>query len=72
MTRRYDVGMNPPVKVGERLVVYGRPEAAIVSECSWNQDEVRWDIRLNWGPHGKSWVYGHDEGKVWFRYGKVS
>lgn len=61
-----------PISVGERVVVYGRPERAIVSHCSYNPLEARWVISLDWGEHGKSRVYDSDEGKIWFRYGQAS
>jgi hypothetical protein len=64
--------MNPPVKKGERLVVYGRPEQAIVADCIYAPVEARWVIVLDWGQYGVSRVYDHDEGKVWFRYSQVS
>jgi hypothetical protein len=59
--------VDPPVKVGERLVVYGRPERAIVKGVVWHPLDHRWVIVLDWGMHGTSRVYGDDEDKVWYR-----
>ncbi len=64
--------MNPPVKKGERLVVYGRPERATVADCVYVPAEARWVIVLDWGEFGVSRVYDHDEGKVWYRYAQAS
>lgn len=63
---------SPPVKIGERLVVSGRPEKATVADITWIVDEARWVIVMDWGEFGKSRVYDHDENKTWFRYARVS
>lgn len=56
-----------PVKLGERLIVIGRPEKAIVDNALWVESEARWKIILDWGEHGMSRVWGDDEGKTWVR-----
>lgn len=67
--------MNPPIKKGARVIVYGNLEAyatAIVVDCSYQQSESRWAIVLEWpnapGGPGYSRVYDTDEGKGWYRY----
>jgi hypothetical protein len=67
--------MNPPIKMGERVVVHGnlQPYAkAIVVDLVFNKQEARWGIILEWpdapGGPSVSRVWDHDEGKVWRRY----
>lgn len=60
------------IKVGDRLVVNGRPERAIVSDIIPIPVEARTAFILDWGPHGASKVYDHDEGNVWYRYSQVN
>jgi hypothetical protein len=64
---KYDSKGNPicPVKMGDRLVVMGRPEKAIVEDIQWYSTEDRWRIILDWGQYGKSKVWSSDEGKTW-------
>jgi hypothetical protein len=71
--------MNPPIKTGERVVVYGnlQPYAtAIVVDLSYNHQEARWGIVLEWpnvpGGPATSRVWDTDEGKVWRRYADVA
>jgi hypothetical protein len=64
--------MNPPVKDGERVVVHGRPERAIVVGSQYLNIEARWLIKLDWGDHFRSHVYDTDEGKVWYRYAQTN
>ena len=63
--------MEAPISKGTR-VVYGRPEKVTVADVVFVPSELRWAIVLDWGPHGVSRVYDHDEGKVWFRYGQAN
>ena len=56
------------VQKGDRLVVYGRPEKAIVADVVPVPHEGRTAFVLDWGEYGTSRVYDHDEGKVWHRY----
>ncbi len=61
--------LEPPVKVGERIVVSGWVDIPVwVAECSYVTDEARWKIVLHWSEMGVSTVYDSDEGEVWFRY----
>lgn len=55
------------VKIGERIVVQGMPQAAFVESIE-NADGGRVIIHLDWKEFGKSRVYLHDEGTVWIRY----
>lgn len=62
-----------PVEIGERLIVQGIMYArAVVSEVKYLENEARWEIVLDWGEFGKSKVYDHDEGKVWYRFKSCS
>ena len=56
------------LKVGERLVVQGRPEPAYVESIEYDPQTARTVIRLDWREFGKSRVYLHDEGTIWTRY----
>lgn len=57
------------LKIGERLVVMGLKEyPAIVEKVWFDQETDRTVIELDWGEHGKSRVYAHDENKSWYRY----
>lgn len=68
---RYAV--KPPVRIGERLIVSGVFYAkAIVSAVVWDETTLRYEITLDWGEHGISRVYCHDENKVWERWEKWS
>lgn len=71
---KYDAKGNPicPVKMGERLVVNGRPEKAIVEDIQWFSTEFRWRIILDWGSFGKNKVWSSDEDKVWSRYAELN
>jgi len=54
---------------GERIIV-NRWEQFIIKVLytEWIKKESRFKIHLDWGIHGKSYVYTSDEGKVWRRY----
>jgi hypothetical protein len=56
--------MSDGVKVGDRVVVHGMSQKAIVEavEIDSSDDFV---LVLNWGEFGHSRVYGHDRGSVW-------
>lgn len=64
--------MASSVKKGDRLVVHGRPEPAIVVDIVPLPLESRTAYTLDWGPFGLSRVYDHDEGKVWQRYATLN
>ena len=65
--------MKPPIEKGSRVVVSGMTEfPALVAETTYVATEARWAIILDWGIHGISRVYDHDEGKVWYRYSTVN
>jgi hypothetical protein len=56
------------VQIGDRLVVQGMPFPAYVEAIEEDADTASTIIHLDWKEHGKSRVYLHDEGKVWYRY----
>lgn len=61
--------MNPPIQKGERVVVAGWTNLDVrVADVIFQQQELRWVLVLDWGEHGVSRVYDHDEGKTWYRY----
>jgi hypothetical protein len=71
--------MEPPIKVGERVVVNGnlQPYAkAFVCDLVYKQDEARWAIILEWpeapGGRAMSRVWDTDEGSVWNRYASLN
>lgn len=58
-----------PPNVGDRLVVHGLNNfVSIVRSVEWNKLTYDWQINLDWGIHGQSRVWLHDEDTVWFRY----
>lgn len=56
-----------PPNIGERLVVHGMSQKAIVEDVVWDREINAWKILLDWGEFGKSRVWAHDENRVWFR-----
>jgi len=69
LARSRVIAMNPPVQKGERVVVSGwNNQVTKVADCVYNPQEARWVIILDWGEHGISRVYDHDEGKTWYHY----
>lgn len=60
------------VKIGERVIVMGRPEKAIVENVHYSVTEMRWRITLDWGQHGMSRVWSTDEGKIWTKYSEAN
>lgn len=54
--------------IGERLVVHGLSQhESIVVGVEWDGERSAWRIDLDWGQHGQSRVWAHDENKVWYR-----
>jgi len=67
------------VKVGDRVVVKNFPHLKTTVSRIYKEDangnETKWDfetadirLELDWGEHGKSKVYMHDENSVWYLY----
>ena len=56
------------LKVDDKIVVHGIMPPARVSKIWFDIDTNRHVIELDWGNRGNSKVYGHDEGKVWYKY----
>lgn len=56
------------VKVGDRLVVQGLSIHPTVESVWYEKETDRTVIELDWGEHGHSRVYAHDENKTWYRY----
>ena len=61
-----------PVKIGDRVIVMGRPEKAIVENVYYFVTELRWRVTLDWGQHGMSHVWSSDEGKIWIKYPEIN
>lgn len=60
------------VNVGDRLVVQGRPEPAYVERIEVDATTASTILHLDWKEFGKSRVYLHDEGKIWYKYATVN
>lgn len=58
------------VRRGDRLVVGGRPERAVVDGV-FEEEPGSTKIVVDWGELGKSKVYEHDEGRTWRKYEDV-
>ena len=59
----------PPVKIGDRIIICGWSNYDTrIKSVTYIQKECRWLIEVDWGVHGHSKVYDHDEGKIWLRY----
>jgi len=54
--------------IGERLIVHGLQHHATIEDIVWDATVNSWKIILDWGPHGKSRVWSHDENRVWYRW----
>ena len=55
--------------VGDRIVVHGMNHfICVVESVEWNKEVADWKIKLDWGIHGQSRVWLHDEDTIWFRY----
>ena len=62
-----------PPGTGERVIVHGILYAqAIVERVELDEKTRSWIIHLDWGEHGKSRVYSHDEGLIWHRYAELN
>lgn len=59
------------VKVGDIIIVHGMQAFAFVEEIEYEPETDRTILRLDWMEHGKSRVYLHDEGKIWYKYGNL-
>jgi hypothetical protein len=53
--------------IGERLIVHGMTQKAVVDDVCWDDQVNSWKIILDWGEFGKSRVWSHDENRVWYR-----
>lgn len=56
------------LRVGDRIVVYDMPHQARIASFSHDEATGRVRINLDWGQHGKSRVFLHDEGEIWHRH----
>ena len=56
------------IKVGDRVVVYGLPQKAIVERVWYDTSSSATVIELDWGEFGHSRVYDYDENKTWYKY----
>ena len=55
--------------VGDRIIVHGIMYAtAKVANVVWDTETHRYVLTVDWGEHGYSRVFDHDEGNVWYRY----
>jgi hypothetical protein len=62
------LGQVDPIKRGERVVVPGWEHLEVfVKSVDYDLFDSIWIITLDWGEHGASRVYLHDEGKTWYR-----
>ena len=67
------LGQVEPVKKGERVSIPRWEHLRVtVKSVDWDPFDHAWVIILDWGEHGTSRVYGHDEGKTWQRYAAVN
>lgn len=62
------IHMKPLPNIGERIVVHGMQQKAIVENVTWIESVNDWKIELDWGQFGKSRIWLHDENVVWFRH----
>ena len=56
------------LRLGDRVVVQGMPFEARICEIFPKDRSGRVRIKLDWGIHGYSHVWLHDEGRIWQRY----
>lgn len=57
------------IKIGDRVVVYGRMETPVyVKDIVDDPENDRTILILNWGNFGTSKVYLHDQDKTWYEY----
>jgi hypothetical protein len=63
----------PPPEPGDQVIIDGWEHIkVIVLGAEWIKKEGRYKISLDWGDHGFSYVYDHDEGTVWRRFLEVN
>ena len=60
------------IKVGDRLVVQGSVFPAYVERIEEDPSTASTILYLDWKEWGKSRVYLHDEGKVWYKYSEAN
>lgn len=60
------------VKIGDRLVVQGSSFPAYVERIEEDPSTASTILYLDWKEYGKSRVYLHDEGKIWFKYSEAN
>jgi bifunctional DNA-binding transcriptional regulator/antitoxin component of YhaV-PrlF toxin-antitoxin module len=62
------------IKVGDRVVVYryGNSTPIVVKKVLDLPSESRKAFILDWGEHGTSRVYDHDEGKIWHQLKNIN
>lgn len=60
------------VKVGDKLVVQGWSIHPVVEKVWYDKDTDRTIIELDWGVHGKSRIYEHDENVTWYKYNETN
>lgn len=58
--------------IGANLVVQNMPFNATVSAVEHDKQTNRTKVFLDWGEHGKSYVWAHDEWDVWFNVARVN
>lgn len=59
--------------LGERVIVNGMYNfVTTVLDIQFMPKQNRHIITLDWGEHGKSYVYDTDEGKTWYRLSKMN
>ena len=62
-----------PIQKGDRVVVGSFDYLTVVVESVVPEPYTdRVAVHLDWGEHGKSRVWEHDEGKTWHRYEYVN
>jgi hypothetical protein len=60
------------VNIGDRLVVQGSQFPAYVERIEEDPTTASTILHLDWKEYGKSRVYLHDEGKVWYQYSNLN
>ncbi len=62
--------MKNPIEIGDRVIVDAQPGfVSIVKQIV--REKGLGKIILDWGVHGTSRVFWHDEGSTWYRYDEV-
>ena len=57
-----------PIKIGDRVVVANHFGIEVRVKAVKLENGGRAMLILDWGMHGTSRVYAHDEGSTWYRY----